>query len=110
VRYEEINTFYFPLIPQAKRELRSLNEEVRNFEEVRIGFTPEQTREQAERCFSCGSCIQCDNCFYFCPDMAVTKEPALKEHYRVLDQYCKGCGCCVEECPRGAVVMKEETK
>jgi NADPH-dependent glutamate synthase beta subunit-like oxidoreductase len=110
VRFEEINTFYFPLIPQASRELRNLQDGVGDFAEVRIGFTGEQTREQAERCFSCGSCIQCDNCFYFCPDMAVAKDPDAREHYRILDQYCKGCGCCVEECPRGAVVMKEETR
>lgn len=110
VRFAEINTFYFPLIPQADRELRNLQDGVCDFAEVRIGFTGKETREQAERCFSCGSCIQCDNCFYYCPDMAVAKDPDVKEHYRILDQYCKGCGCCVEECPRGAVVMKEETR
>lgn len=110
VRYEEINTFYFPMMPLENRKLCNLKEDIRNFEEARKGFTGEQARQQAERCFSCGSCIQCDNCVYFCPDMAVVKEPALKEHYSILGQYCKGCGCCVEECPRGAVVMKEETK
>ena len=32
------------------------------------------------------------------------------EHYVVLDQYCKGCGLCVAECPRGAVHLEEEVR
>ena len=110
VKYEEINTFYFPPTSRSERKYRSAAERLKNIEESRIGFNSEQTREQAERCFSCGNCVQCDNCFYFCPDTAIVKEPALEEHYRVLDQYCKGCGTCVKECPRGAVVLKEESR
>ena len=42
--------------------------------------------------------------------MAIVKDPSLPLHYQVLDQYCKGCGCCLAECPRGAVSAKEESK
>jgi Pyruvate/2-oxoacid:ferredoxin oxidoreductase delta subunit len=75
-----------------------------------MGFVPEQVKAQAERCFSCGNCVECDNCLLFCPDMAVVKDETSPTHYRVLEQYCKGCGCCVEECPRGAMGAKEERK
>jgi len=27
------------------------------------------------------------------------------EGYRVASEYCKGCGLCAAECPRGALVM-----
>ena len=109
VSYQEINTFYFPEKAREWKGLVSVEQRLQNFEEVKISFTSEQTQSQSERCFSCGTCVECDNCFYFCPDMAVVKDSSLAEHYRILDQYCKGCGSCVQECPRGAVVLKEET-
>ncbi|GAB6171149.1 NAD(P)-binding protein [Paradesulfitobacterium aromaticivorans] len=110
VSFKEINIFYFPSLVRDSKETTPAGVRLRDFGEVKKGFSSLQALAQAERCFSCGSCVECDNCFYFCPDMAVVKDSALEEHYRILDQYCKGCGSCVEECPRGAVVLKEETR
>lgn len=110
VSYQEINTFYFPSISRENKGTVAVEQRLRDFREIKIGFTTQQAQTQAERCFSCGHCVECDNCFYFCPDMAVVKDASLAEHYHILDQYCKGCGSCVEECPRGAVVLKEETR
>jgi Pyruvate/2-oxoacid:ferredoxin oxidoreductase delta subunit len=31
-----------------------------------------------------------------------------KGGYSVNDDYCKGCGLCVRECPTGAIVMRQE--
>lgn len=109
VSYHEINAFYFPEKARERKGTVTVEQRLQNFAELKIGFSPEQTQSQSERCFSCGNCVECDNCFYFCPDMAVVKDSSLAEHYRILDQYCKGCGSCVQECPRGAVVLKEET-
>lgn len=60
---------------------------------------------EANRCFSCGVCNQCDNCFIFCPDLAVIRTPG---GYQVSLDYCKGCGICATECPRGSLHMKSE--
>ncbi|KJS50350.1 MAG: hypothetical protein VR66_03250 [Peptococcaceae bacterium BRH_c23] len=109
VAYQEINMFYFPEQNREEKGTVAVEERLKNFAELKIGFSPQQTQTQSERCFSCGNCVECDNCFYFCPDMAVVKDSSLTEHYRILDQFCKGCGSCVQECPRGAVVLKEET-
>ena len=110
VNFEDINTFYFP--PQLPGERDKVAVEVRKagFAEIRLGLEDEQALAQAKRCFSCGSCVECDNCAIFCPDMAIQKDPTALLHYKVLEQYCKGCGCCLEECPRGAMGVKEETK
>ncbi len=110
VPFSDINTFYFPATTRVEKGLIPFGMRAESFNEVKTGFTGSQAHAQAERCFSCGNCLECDNCFYFCPDMAVVKDSSLPEHYRVLTQYCKGCGCCVEECPRGAVVLKEEER
>jgi NADPH-dependent glutamate synthase beta subunit-like oxidoreductase len=110
VAIADINTFYFPPLPKGERGKADPKDRKADFREIRLGLEAEQAQAQTERCFSCGNCVECDNCFYFCPDMAVVKDESSPTHYRVLDQYCKGCGCCLEECPRGAMGVKEETK
>jgi len=108
VAFADINTFYFPPIGREERRRIDAGARVADVREIRLGFTAEQARVEAERCFSCGLCVECDNCLIYCPDLAVARDPSSDVHYRVLDQYCKGCGCCVEECPRGAVGLEEE--
>ncbi len=43
--------------------------------EVQLGFDLEQALAETERCFSCGTCIFCDNCVNYCPDLAVKRLP-----------------------------------
>jgi NADPH-dependent glutamate synthase beta subunit-like oxidoreductase/Pyruvate/2-oxoacid:ferredoxin oxidoreductase delta subunit len=95
ITFDFINDFYFAKIPMLPR--------------AKILASARQAQMEAGRCFSCGTCVKCDNCFYYCPDMAVKKDP-ISQKYIILDQYCKGCGLCVKECPRGAVALEEEGK
>jgi len=132
----EVNTYYFPPAERSERARLAVDERVRDFREVTQGYAVESAAQEAGRCMSCGTCIECDNCFVFCPDMAIKKagdtaadadsgaafggttgsadDAALRSagepYYLVLDQYCKGCGLCVTECPRGAVALKEEVR
>ena len=41
----------------------------------------------------------------YCPDNAVRPE---KDSYIILYTYCKGCGICAEECPKGAISLVAE--
>jgi len=50
-------------------------------------------------------CNRCDLCLVFCPDAAISRDDG---GYAVAMEYCKGCGVCAEECPRGAIVMTRE--
>ena len=75
--------------------------------EVQLGLELEQALAEAGRCFSCGTCTQCDNCFHYCPDLAIVRVPG---GYSVLTDYCKGCGICVKECPTGSMTMREEIR
>jgi Pyruvate/2-oxoacid:ferredoxin oxidoreductase delta subunit len=96
-------------MPKLQEVVLGVEDRIENFKETKIKINVEQALLEANRCFSCGHCLKCDNCFYFCPDMAVTKNLA-KEDYEILEQYCKGCGLCVEECPRGVLALKEEIR
>ena len=102
-----INTHYFPHAARAQSARLDSGERLRVEAEVELGLEAQQALAEAARCFSCGRCILCDNCFYYCPDMAIRRVPG---GYAVDGDYCKGCGLCVAECPTGSIAMREECK
>ncbi|MDA8210980.1 MAG: NAD(P)-binding protein [Clostridia bacterium] len=110
VAFTEVNLFYFPVLPRVDKGSVPADLRIQDFREVKTVISEAQALEESERCFSCGNCIRCNNCFYFCPDQAIAQDQSLAEGYSIRDRYCKGCGLCVEECPRGAVLLKEEQR
>lgn len=110
VAFTEMNLFYFPVLPRVDKVSVPADLRLQDFREVKTVISEAQALEESERCFSCGNCIRCNNCFYFCPDQAIARDQSLAEGYYIRDRYCKGCGLCVEECPRGAVLLKEEQR
>lgn len=95
--------------PLARAAARSLDaaERLSTGDEVQLGLDIEQALAETTRCFSCGTCIHCDSCVVVCPDLAIERADG---GYRVLGDYCKGCGLCVKECPTGAMDMVEEAR
>ena len=79
---------------------------------IESGAQREDTRErervlrEAERCLSCGTCNLCLHCASSCPDACIglvdDQTAVAVDLY-----YCKGCGICAYECPRGVIAMEE---
>lgn len=109
VAYEEIEAIYFGRQSRIHRSKVSSEFRTRSFSEVRLGLTEEQALAESSRCFNCGTCIGCDNCLIFCPDMAISKTTD-GAAFNVDWDHCKGCGACVQECPREALILEEEIK
>ena len=103
-----IATYYHPHQPRAAEARRPVGERLAGGIEVQLPLELEQALAEAGRCFSCGSCSACDNCFHYCPDLAIQRVDG--GGYAVLTDYCKGCGICVKECPAGAMQMLEEVR
>jgi len=108
VRFEDLNLAYFEELERPEQSQMPVEERVRGFKEVNLGFGEEEAQAEAERCFSCGTCNLCDTCLIFCPDVAIAR----LDHrgYEINYDYCKGCGVCAEECPRYAISIEEELK
>jgi 2-oxoacid:acceptor oxidoreductase delta subunit (pyruvate/2-ketoisovalerate family) len=105
VPFAKLNTFYFDNAARVK--MPQINGRTRNtFREVNKGYSKELLSAEAARCFSCGVCNYCDNCYVYCPDVAVKKMS--EAVYEFIYDYCKGCGVCAEECPRNAITMYSE--
>jgi NADPH-dependent glutamate synthase beta subunit-like oxidoreductase len=109
VAFEELNVAYFEHGERNEGAKRAASERVSDFREINTGLREQEALEEADRCFSCGLCNECENCYVFCPDLSVIIDTGgLK--YRINYDYCKGCGICVAECPRSALSVEKEAK
>jgi 2-oxoacid:acceptor oxidoreductase delta subunit (pyruvate/2-ketoisovalerate family) len=109
VTFEELNTDYFEPSKRPRESKGLIKKRIKGFGEVTSTFTESIALEEAERCFSCGTCNECENCYVFCPDASIIKTEEILSHQVDYD-FCKGCGICFSECPRGAISLKEEAR
>lgn len=106
VKPEEVNTFYFPHASRVKVPRITVQKSKASFSEVNKTLTEQQALAEAERCFTCGTCLHCDVCMTFCPDVAISRDAS--GEYVIDYDHCKGCGICVNECPREAMELVPE--
>ncbi|MBL6959342.1 MAG: NAD(P)-binding protein [Rhodospirillales bacterium] len=85
------------------------DEVLNNFHERFTGLPEEAVVEEADRCMSCGLCLECDNCIIYCPQDAVYK---VKADQHIMGRYvetdygkCIGCHICMDVCPSGYIQM-----
>jgi len=109
VAFEELNTDYFETSKRHREQRGLARKRIKGFEEVTSTLTENIALKEAERCFSCGTCNGCENCYVFCPDASIVKVEEILSRQVDYD-FCKGCGICFSECPRGAISLKEEAR
>lgn len=107
VAFSEINTDYFQYDPRIEQPRLLKEERIAGFSEIDLKISANIAIREAERCFNCGLCNQCDNCRLFCPEVAVARDDTDQGRHIDYD-YCKGCGLCMVECPRNAMALEEE--
>jgi len=110
IGFGELNVNYFGHKPRAEASIvapanRSAQVEIEGT------LSRESLNTEVRRCFSCGECMSCDNCWTLCPDNSVLKvQSAGDSGWRYVFDYdhCKGCGICAHECPVGFIAMVDE--
>ncbi len=107
VPFEDLNLDHYGSVPRHEIGLLPLQESRSLAAEVNPGLPRDLALEEAVRCFNCGVCNQCDLCMIFCPDLAISRR-ADGTGFSIDYDYCKGCGVCNAECPRGAMAMTRE--
>lgn len=80
---------------------------VSGFQEVVGGLCAQEAEAEAGRCFYCGSCIGCDLCATFCPEVSMGQTDG-QTAYECDPDHCKGCGACAASCVRGVLTMGDE--
>ena len=99
VAFEHLNLDYFKPADRLDEKSATVDAADSRIDDV-------EAQREANRCFNCGICNDCDNCSIYCPEIAVKKTSTGRQ----IDlDYCKGCGICVTECPRDAMLLVAET-
>jgi heterodisulfide reductase subunit A-like polyferredoxin len=65
--------------PRVRMRTLGNAERVRSFDEVNLGFSDEEAREEAARCLACGVCSECLSCFYKCGVDAIDHDMVERE-------------------------------
>jgi NADPH-dependent glutamate synthase beta subunit-like oxidoreductase len=103
VDLNRMNMTYFPHFPRVQQALLPPTSRRKTQDEVILAYSEEQAVEEASRCFSCGTCNACDNCYLVCPEPCIVRSTRSNGLYKILVDYCKGCRVCIEECPTGCL-------
>jgi NADPH-dependent glutamate synthase beta subunit-like oxidoreductase len=98
-----MNMTYFPKFLRVQQAMLPPVSRRRTQDEVIQAYSEEQAMEEAGRCFSCGTCNACDNCYLVCPEPCIVRLDRSNGLYKILVDYCKGCRVCIEECPTGCL-------
>ncbi len=104
---EHIKMAFYEEKPRVERTLVSAEDRLaKPFDEVDLGVTQEQALEEVMRCFSCGLCFNCENCWMYCQANCFKKipGPVAGFYYEASLATCDGCKKCWEECPCGYIV------
>jgi len=109
VAFEELNMDYFEHSARQKGERLRGKACLKGYGEVTSTLIQSAALVESERCFGCGTCNECENCYLFCPDSSILKRDETLSHQVDYD-FCKGCGICFTECPRGAISLEEEAR
>ena len=100
---KRMNMTYFPHFPRVQQAMLDSLVRRRTQDEVIKAYSEEQAVAEANRCFSCGTCNACDNCYLVCPEPCIIRHDRSNGLYKILVDYCKGCRVCIEECPTGCL-------
>lgn len=71
--------------------------------EVYLTMSQTEFLDEVSRCFSCGLCYGCENCFMYCNAGGFTRlqEAEPGTYFAMSRDYCVGCGKCIDLCPSG---------
>jgi 2-oxoacid:acceptor oxidoreductase delta subunit (pyruvate/2-ketoisovalerate family) len=103
---KDLNTYYYEKSKAFTKEAEPIHKRLKGFKEIYLPFDKDEIIAESNRCFSCGLCFRCDNCYMYCPDNAVQKSKT--GMYEFDYDFCKGCGLCAKECPCRYIQMTLE--
>jgi NADPH-dependent glutamate synthase beta subunit-like oxidoreductase len=108
IRAEKLKVDWYEPIERHHRRVKEPEDRLAHpFDEVDLGLADEDALAESVRCFSCGKCFGCENCWMYCQNNVFAKAtpPEHGHFFRIAKiEMCDGCKKCWEECPCGFIV------
>lgn len=101
---DKIKLNWYPGKIRGTRTVLSAEERLaKPMDEVDLGMAAEAALEETTRCFSCGLCFDCENCWMYCQSGCFKKKTSVElgTYFEISLSTCDGCKKCAEECPCG---------
>ena len=103
-------------LKRPEMALLGLDRRRTTFQQVELGYTENQSREEARRCLRCDICRRCGKCVTVCKEKMGVDALALgylsfdhphESDFRRTEQRCISCGACAANCPTGAMRIED---
>jgi len=86
------------------------------FQQVELGYSEQDARDEAGRCLRCDICLRCGKCVEICRDKMGVNALAMgyfdfdhpvETDFRLTAERCILCGACAANCPTGAMQIED---
>jgi ferredoxin len=124
VRRDKVNWLEVPastkmVLKRPDMELLNLDRRRTMFQQVELGYSENQVREEARRCLRCDICRRCGDCVKVCRDQMkidalqmgyLDFDHPVKTDFRLTEVKCIACGACAENCANNAMQIIDRDK
>ena len=112
IEWTEIPASTKMVLKRPDMPLLTIDRRRTTFQQVELGFSENQVREEARRCLRCDICRRCGKCVEVCRDhMGIDAlelgymefEHPSETDFRRTEEKCIACGACAANCPNDAM-------
>jgi len=105
------------VLKRPEMDLLSIDCRRTMFQQVELGYSENQVREEARRCLRCDICRRCGECVRVCRDeMKIDAlqlgymdfDHPVKTDFRQTEEKCIACGACAENCTNDAMQIMDK--
>ncbi len=106
-------------LKRPEMDLLNLDRRRTMFQQVELGYSENQAREEARRCLRCDICRRCGDCVKVCRDRMkidalqlghLDFDHPVKTDFRITEAKCIACGACAENCENDAMQIIDRDK
>ena len=104
------------ILKRPEMQLLNIDRRRTTYQQVELGYSENEVKEEARRCLRCDICRRCGICIEVCRDMMgidalqlgyLDFDNPIKTDFRLTAEKCIACGACAENCPNNAMIIED---